>query len=595
MVKRSAFSEGYPTIVVLLLLLLPSTCNGQSNTSEARRAARKPGSVRDAVRVVTETLESASELRSPANRIKVRSAAAGVLWKLDNARALEAYSGIVNDFRELSVDAEGVDAEPSFPERVARLRAEVARQMGEHDPSLALNFLSSTSLLTTRQGNTPDLNRDSETQLKIFLAGKMASKDPRQAYDLAVSCLSENRYASLPELIINLKGKDERLARDLTSALLDKLLAGDLAANSETFLAVVDLLRVDAEGDDENHNGGSSNNLHSHSLLQEQKKVLLVNRLLAAALSPAGKARGLPAQLANSGLQFSASAQPAALAFERYLASSGNGVPMAERMLRDHQERIAKSSSDEALAGVAAAPKDLRDVLYQQVAWQAASLGDFTTAERIIANHVSDAGRRRELLDLLLREELSGAATRGDTGRVRELLTRLSAPEERARALVEAAANFRSTGGGETAAALLEDAVSQIRPRPGNASQLGLQLQIAGGFTRLGLSERAADVLGPAVQQLSEVIDAAKAVGGFVRETDVYEKGELSLVADGAIIGLYYDCAQALSFLGLVDLDRALAAADLFQQPEARLMARLLAAEGALGDSDHLANHVPGP
>ena len=595
MVKRVAFSVGHTTIVALLLLLHPSPCNGQSDTSEARKSAPKPGSVRDAVRIVTETLESTSELRSPANRIKVRRAAAGILWKLDNARALEAYSDIVNDFRELSVEAEGVDGEPTFPETVARLRAEVARQMGEHDPSLAMNFLNSTSSLATRQADTPVPSGDSETQLKVFLAGKMASKDPRRAYDIAMTCLSEHAYAWLPELIISLKGKDERLARDLVSALLDKLLAGDLADNSETFLAAVDLLRVDAKGGDENHNGEASNNLRSHSLLQEQKKALLVNRLLAAALSPAGKARWLPSQLATSGLQFSDSAPTAAQTLDRYLASSGDGTPAAERVLRDYQERIAKSPPSEALAGVADAPKELRDLLYQQVARQAASSGDVATAEQIIAGHVSDAGRRRELLDRLLREEISGAASRGDMGRVRELLPRLSSPGERARALVEAADKFRSTGGGKTATALLEEAISQISPRPGNASQLGLRLQIAGAFTRLGSPDRAADILGSAVRQLNEVIDAAKVVGGFVRETDVYEKGELSLVADGAIIGLYYDCAQALSFLGRVDLDRALAAADLFQQPEARLMARLLATEGALGDSDHLANHVPGP
>jgi hypothetical protein len=113
-----------------------------------------------------------------------------------------------------------------------------------------------------------------------------------------------------------------------------------------------------------------------------------------------------------------------------------------------------------------------------------------------------------------------------------------------------------------------------------------MRLQIASAFAQLGMSERAEQLLTPEVQQLSEVVEAGMRIGGFMKETDVYQNGELSLASDGVITRLYYNCTEALSALAVTDPPRALAAADLFFHNETKLMARLYVAKGALSNPD---------
>jgi hypothetical protein len=284
-------------------------------------------------------------------------------------------------------------------------------------------------------------------------------------------------------------------------------------------------------------------------------------------------------------LQINEPATNSTAALNTHLHSVENMQTKTERLLTAYQEKIANLPINEVLNSLAEAPKDLTDSLYQQVAWKVASSGDLASAEQILGN-IEDPSERRGLLDQLFSDEVSRAAAIGDKRRVREMLTKVSTSETRAHSLIVASNIFRAGGRSETAAMMLEDAANQLSTRAMNSTQQSMRLQIASAFAQLGMSERAEQLLTPEVQQLSEVVEAGMRIGGFMKETDVYQNGELSLASDGVITRLYYNCTEALSALAVTDPPRALAAADLFFHNETKLMARLYVAKGALSNPD---------
>jgi hypothetical protein len=364
-------------------------------------------------------------------------------------------------------------------------------------------------------------------------------------------------------------------------ALLEKLLSSDLARDSDAFLGAVNLLQADTPKPDVISGPAAGR----QSLLTEQKRAELFKRLYSAALTPPGKSHDRPQQLAAANLQIDGPATNSTAALNTYKHSAENMQTKSERLLTSYQEKIANLPIDEVLNSLAEAPKELTDSLYQQAAWKVASSGDLASAEQILGN-VEDPSERRGVLDQLFSEEVSRAAAIGDERRVREMLAKVSSSETRARSLIVASNIFRAGGRSETAAMMLEEAASQLSTRAMNSTQQSMRLQIASAFAQLGMSERAEQLLTPEVQQLSEVVEAGMRIGGFMKETDVYQNGELSLESDGVMTRLFYNCTEALSALALTDPSRALAAADLFLHNETKLMARLYVAKGALSNLD---------
>jgi hypothetical protein len=564
-------------VMVLVFLCAASEGLSQSSTLSQQNQDSQKANTQLALRVATETLELASQLQSPTNRIKIRSTAAALLSNLAPEKASKAYADIAADFR--GMESAFASDEGRMREAAVALRAEVVRQLSEHNPSQALDFLRSTSSFTSQELDAAD----SEAHLNLFVAGRMVSVDPRRAYALVINNLPKKVCALIPELILSLRVKDDQLARELTVALLNKLLSSDLAGDSDAFLGAVNLLQADTPRPD--IISGRVASRQSPRLLMEQKRVELFKRLYSAALTPTGKSQDRPRQLDAANLQINEPAPNSTAALNTYVHSVENTQTKTERLLTAYQEQIANRPINEVLNALLEAPKDLTDSLYQQAAWKVASSGDLATAEQILGN-IEDPGERRSLLDQLFSEEVSAAAARGDKRRVREMLARVSSSETRMRLLIEAANICRAGGRSEMATTMLEEAASQLSSRAMNATQQALRLQMACAFAQLGMSERAEQILTPEVQQLSDVVEAGMRIGGFMKETDVYENGELSLESDGVISRLYYNCAEALSTLASTDPSRALAAADLFFHLETKLMARLYVAKGALSNVD---------
>lgn len=562
---------------LLLLIVLGSICSCTAQVVTMPPGNReKNADSRAALRVVTEVLDGASQIQSPLNRIKIKSEAAALLLKTEPENVAKAYGNIAADFDGLAASIE-LDQE-GLREQALALRTDVVRLLSEHNAVLALEFLRSTNSFNSRQ---PSPSADSEAQLNLVVAAKLVSVDPKRAYDLARNNLSRKVTALVPELVVSLRGEDEKLARDLTDALFERLVGSDLARDEDAFFGAITLLQIDLQSSEEKP---SDSNPAKLPLLAAQRRNELIKRLLSAAMGGHGKSHGLPQQLAAANLQITGQGGSAA-AFNSFVIATSNLQNETEELIRSYQVKIETRPVNEVLGELPEAPVVIRDSLYAQAAWKIAATGDITTAAQALSN-VADRDERRNLLDRLFSEEISRAARRGDRDQVREMLGRLSSNEVRLRAMIQASIDFGLRDGSEAARRTLEEALSQLGPRARNAGELELHLQISNGFAQLGLLDKASDSLTPTVQVLSDVVEAGRNIGGFIDGSDSYEDGELSLISNGPIRNLYFECAEALEVLGRIDLPRALAAANLLAQPETRLMARLYAARGALRNAD---------
>jgi len=97
------------------------------------------------------------------------------------------------------------------------------------------------------------------------------------------------------------------------------------------------------------------------------------------------------------------------------------------------------------------------------------------------------------------------------------------------------------------------------------------------------------------IDQANELIRAAALLDKFGNSGQrFFRNGELMLsMSGGASFAIRSRYGRALSLLANADFDRARAAADRFQQPELRVMARLLIAQGALDTAAQQSNMPP--
>jgi hypothetical protein len=528
---------------------------------------------RAALTVVASILKSAAGLRSPSNRIKVRSLGVTLIAASDPNLARTSCQEIESDFAEL-YSAAGDGVEDGTTRAIALLRVETVRGIADSDATMAIEVLRST---TARRADRPSAEAGpDDAELEAYVAGRLIDKDPGRAYELIRSSQSGGYSAMLPDLLQRLGASDMGLARDAANALADSLVRTDLAGRQDAFFTAVGLITV-------SHTVGGNRTTgreEDRQLLTREKEAALITKLVAAATRRRGAANDLALQLAGLLLVATDVAPESASALRRELESPRQDGGRAAVGGSDFWERAGERNLAEAVGLIGREPKEARAVLYQQAALRAISSGDTAQAQGIAERFITSPNDLQEINKQVAKEELRRAIDAGDLPSARVQSEHL-APEERAQLLIEAANGFRVGQGVKRPLNLLEEARVALNAQPRNVAQLNLRLRLAAAFARFDAA-RAGEVLGGAVAQLNDVLSAAAALDGYLSDGPVLKDGELDLTNSGAIIGMYLMCAHTLASLSAYDYERAEAIADQFRLPEAQMMAKLLVAEGVL-------------
>lgn len=178
--------------------------------------------------------------------------------------------------------------------------------------------------------------------------------------------------------------------------------------------------------------------------------------------------------------------------------------------------------------------------------------------------------------------EPRAGAKGGIEDEVRPPLTDLRTPAERVAELLKLVKTMTEKNRRERARDLLEEARVLVSKRARNFVQLSAQVQVACAYARIDPA-RGLGIIGPMVDRLNELADAAVVVDGFLTEEQLARDDELELsLVSGYVDALPDETVEDFALLAQAKFDEMKQIADGFRRQELRVMARLLLARSVL-------------
>ena len=591
------------TRTLAALLLAASLSTSTTYAQEPSAAAPSPAKTveqaaaqaeleRKALALLDEVMGETPSLKLVENRIRLRVAAAEILWSHDQERAREIFNAAAVDVSAVTAGIEPDDPEYyNLSNAALQMRQRMLGIIAERDPKLALEFLRATRLpppppppgATFRQP-------DQELMLETQLAQQIAARDPQQALRIAEEVLSRGLSSNLLPLLDQLRAHDPEGAARLVSGIVRKLRAANFAADHEAVSIAHHLLTTTRPAENATAGGqmpvaaGQSNARRLQ--LDEATRRDLVNQLVSAAVGSGGDPRGS----ANVGGLFSTVRQLMP-EVERYAPAQAAGV---RRRLEGFERRIERRTEgnpreirqvletgtpDAIIEAAAKATPDMRPHLYRTAAWKAYNEGNPERARQIIANNVEGARQREQMLKELDQQMFWRAASEGKVEQAQAVLARVRSPDERVGMLLRLALISAERGNAKAATNFLDEAWNLIGGRARNHTQFVVQLQVAQTYAQLA-PPRAFEIVETGVAHLNELVAAAAVIEGFGQEAFAQE--ELKGQDSSQWGSLALQCSETLTALAPSDFERTRAVADRFQRPELRLPARLAVARGIL-------------
>ena len=599
-------SKRFILLGALSLSLLNSAAPAQSVATPARPEAEAAQQARAAVErkalaLLEEVGGEAAGLRLVENRVRVQASVAEALWPHDEARAKELFQAALSGLASVTSSIAGDD--PGYHQSAQpahNLRREVAMMLAQRDPKLALEFLRGTRVppppvVPNQQYQPPD----PDLMLELQLAEQVAARDPKEAVRMAEETLAKGVSGNLPSVLERVRASDAQAAARLAAEVVKKLRTSNLVTNHEAANVAAYLLRAARPAETASGptvaplvavtDGAGAGVVYSAGrglALDEQARRELIGAMVNAALGNMNdprRGRGTPlSHVLQELLPEVERLMPAqAGALRRRLAEAQGGnapQPLRDRG-REYQQLMQTGTAEALLDAAAKAPAEMRQQLYRVAAFKALGEGSPERARQIINNGFEHAQQREQILRELDHQLFWRAAERGDVEQAQALLARFRTGEERLGMLLQLARAVAAKGNREAAERLLEDVWNQAGGRAKNQQQFFTQLQVANIYAQVSPA-RAFEIVEANVEQLNELVAAAAVIDGFGQEA--FEQGELKGQGGYLWATLVQQTGEQLGQLAHADFDRALAAADRLQRPEARLFARLAVARGAL-------------
>lgn len=545
--------------------------------------------------LLKETAESLSQIRRSENRVTLQIQAARLLWESDQPladslfrQAIEGVRGYLN-----GIDTEDPEYYQSY-QAAQNLRASVVNGMGEYEPELALEFLRSTRILTdpniAAPGYTPPNN---ELALETSLATQVANKNPQRALELARESLKKGYSYNLVETLNRLQRSDRDSAIKLAGEITDKLKNENILKNQEATNLTVNLLQMASQMQRVRPGMPSPAGEARNTLLSEDQYKDLLSKTLAQAVAYKPTApnaysveRNNAQMILNSLRHLSADAEKLAPGMSASLekrTNELNGAP-AEQQNRNWQrmqQAINNNSLEEAMTVANQAAPEMKEQLFQQIAWRASNNGDVAQARQIITEHISNLVQRAQALKGIEVQSIFFNAGRGRIDEAMRGISNLRSPKERASMLIQVIGQSGKSLKRSALLAFLEQARGMIGGgRAEDQEHMNALIMLARLYYRLE-PQRGFEVVEPLVDQFNEISAAAMTLNNFGQQ--FYQDGELSMQNGNSVGVIATQLVSVCGAFALTDFERAKNTADRLQRPEVRLAAYLSIAQNAIG------------
>lgn len=539
-----------------------------------------------AVEMLRETSFSVANLRTAENRISFMAELASLMWMHDRDQARAMYATVVNDFKNLiaqvdtqmnmsqaAADADlrdigpgpGMFNEPSDALRTATkfrtamaVRQAIAMSLAEHEPELALSFYyDSISGITNPQLVKMTGN---DGYFEVQLLSSVARKDAARAIQLARNSLKGPLNYLHLGLLREVYDKDQDKGVELAGIFLSKI-KNDGPEKMEMYV-VAGLVGLAEELTSERGNAANRKPLYTQQELRD-----LADMMGRAMLE------GDPEM--SSGIGYIAIIDKFAPARAAQVRAKYKMGPAGRAQTGTGVYGISNAMAS------AAPPMKIadRDVASEEIVAAEREREARAEAERKLMEDIGGLGKKE-----LPKEERDRIVARS-----REIIMKTPGREKKIMALSALAASVKQAGDTALAAEIMREAETLIRPDPRNYQDFIATWSVISGYAAAE-PDRAFLMLDDTIYRANEVITAFVRVGEFIDVTEqMIVDGEIQVGAfgGGMIRGLSSELNIAEATIGLLvnaDLERTKAAADKFDRPETRVLARMLILRNILGE-----------
>ena len=236
-----------------------------------------------------------------------------------------------------------------------------------------------------------------------------------------------------------------------------------------------------------------------------------------------------------------------------------------------------QGTSNNLVTAAASAPPEMRDRLYQQAAIKALDEGSAERARQIANDHL-DPQMRKVVFQRLAAQQQVRKDESAQLAELRQTLE-MNSNSDRVSLLLQLA-EATKTNSPKDSRQFLDEAYGLVTPPATNYKQLEDRRQVA-HLLAANEPQRSLQVLESGINQLNELLPAAALLSGF--EVEIFSQGEMLLPGTCQLGAEVIRYGEELAILAKSDFRSAVATADLFQYPEARLFARLSILQAVLG------------
>ena len=484
----------------------------------------------DALKRLNQLADDASLIGDSSARSRLLARIASLLWPYDETRARMLFKFAF----DRAIDLPKPEDEAKEKRLTCGLvRAEVTRLLSEHDPkSAAEELLNSADETTCYYGQR---NRASSehprSELLSLTALSVVTSDPDLAYRLGLMSLEDGITTHVGELLNKLSVKDEKLARQLLSACIDRISGKDVNALEILYVALF-LFQDEISADPKQR---AQANVAEKAEFKKAFATKLLNGALVATDRFVGK---IEQQLRGKEKADEHATDPEILKVWTREADIRELAASYYSMLLDVQEGVKRYDRDklqqtqslldrlgrwmdpidrdhmlvfydngdtpESLVNEAEKTSDSgqKRELYELASQLAQQKGDHNKALELAAK-IDDEEKRNYLSDGLRLTRAFQAADKQEFGQARALIETITRPEMRLRALIDIAERITPTS--ETrkkeASALLDEAQVLLSTGSPGPQQARMMMELARVYaqadseTAFGVTARAIDMV----------------------------------------------------------------------------------------------------
>jgi hypothetical protein len=573
-----------PTVFVTLTMTLPTAnafafsfpqtaapSHEKKPTEPERRKKRRER----LVQLLEETLTVAQSLSHAENRAHIQTTGAKLLWEVDPNRAKEMTTAVAASLTDLMAHASDAandapdqnDESQNLRDRASQMYVSLLQQTGVANPEFALELFQTARPALNGEDNPQ--NAAALSQLEYQLESAAARENPQKLYEAAKRMLEKNEYANSVNLFYSV-GRDPKLASQLAGDIVTRLQNAPSAQKDPNALAAAFSM---------------AGALQSQTQVDESVQRKLFTFIANSLVETVNSQNELTAVLQQNTFaayqtypyldRISRYAPKQAATLKSLFARELQAIAKSERKSQEYQKLFADGSMEALLkAADSSSPSEARQFIGAAAA-KALENGDAEGAKRLIAERISDARIRAQMLQDIDRQRYYAASSEGKYEEAEKLLDQFGSREEKI-ALFNTRAEAAREKDQARARNLLERALTLATPGGGRAadiSQMRGVFGVAQAYAPLDV-ERAIEILAPNMEHLNELIEAAATLTGF---SSAYggtrlKNGEMDIsgYSHSPVAEFTTLAVEGTAAVAQTDLERALTLPAKFHRPEIR-------------------------